>query len=426
MRAALALLAAVPTLALAQAGALDAAREAGARQQAGVAARQRAADAAQPTERDAVDLDAAASRLEGEVGALPGTGAPVGPTVEGESYTVQRGDTLWDLSSRFLQDPWSWPKIWSWNPEIANPHWIYPGNVLRLQAGGAAAAGGPAEVAAAPEGADLEPPREMSDFSRADLKKPQEIGEGDEVAVSGKHKIGFAPRGLRSRRDSFVTRGELAQSGVVSAAFEDKLLLTVHDRAYARFDKDVPVKLGQVYGIYRTDRELRHPVTGQVFGYKTSAIGAAKVIALDERAATLDITSASDSIERGALLAPWPASPPRDVAPRPNQKPVEGVIVAAETAVVTEMGEHDIVFVDRGTADGVEEGNVFTVVRSGDPYGRDIARTMADATLPSEDIGSLLVVDAKEHASTTLVVRSKRELLAGDRVELRVAGAGSN
>jgi hypothetical protein len=422
MRAALALLAAVPSLALAQAGALDAAREAGARQQAGTAAHQRAADA--QLKDGAADADAAA-RLEGEVGALPGTGAPAGPTVEGESYTVQRGDTLWDLSSRFLQDPWSWPKIWSWNPEIANPHWIYPGNVLRLQAGqpGQAVAAGEAPAV---DGAELEPPRELADFSRADLNKPQEIGEGDEVGVTGSRKIGFAPRAVRPRKDSFVTRGELAQSGVVAAAFEDKLLLTVGDRAYARFERDVPVKVGQVYGIYRTERELRHPVHGKLFGYKTSTIGAARVTALDERAATIEITGASDAIERGAYLAPWPDAPSREVKPRPNQKQVDGVIVAAEVDIVSEIAEHHVVFVDRGTADGVEEGNVFTVLRSGDPYGRDIARTSADPRLPVEDIGSLLVVDAKEHASTALVVRSERELLTGDRVEMRVAGAGSN
>jgi hypothetical protein len=400
MRAALALLVAVPSLALAQSGA--------------------------PVE--AGPADPAATKLEGEVGALPGTEAPVGPTVEGESYTVQRGDTLWDLSSKFLQDPWAWPKIWSWNPEIANPHWIYPGNVLRLQAGGAAAGpvAGAGEVMAAPEGGELEAPRELADFSRADLNKPQEIGEGDEVVVAGKHKIGFTPRGIRSRKDSFVTRAELAQSGVVSAAFADNLLLTVHDRAYARFERDVPVKVGQVYGIYRAEREVKHPVSKQLFGYMTSVIGAARVVAVDERAATLEITSAADVIERGSYLAPWPAAPRRDVALRPNQKQVEGVIVATEAAVVSEIGEHHVVFVDRGTSDGVEEGNVFTVLRSGDPYGRNIASVTSDPTLPVEDIGSLLVVDAKEHASTALVVRSERELLSGDRVQMRVAGAGSN
>ena len=142
---------------------------------------------------------------------------------------------------------------------------------------------------------------------------------------------------------------------------------------------------------------------------------------MDGRTATLHITAANDAIERGALLAARPDRSGREIVRRPNQRPLDGVIVGSDVPRVSEIGQHQLVFVDRGSADGVEDGNVFTVVRSGDPYGRDLARAAADPELPSEEIGSLLVVDAKEHASTALVVRSRRELLAGDRVELRVA-----
>jgi hypothetical protein len=199
----------------------------------------------------------------------------------------------------------------------------------------------------------------------------------------------------------------------------------VLDRAYARFAQGVPVKVGQKYAIFRTERELVHPVSLQPFGFVTSVLGAAQVVAVDDKSASLVITAANDAIERGAYLAPWPERAGREVVQRPNGKAVLGVLVAAETAVVSEIGEHHLVFVDRGTADGVQDGNVFTVVRSGDPYGNDRGTPVADAALPDEEIGSLLVVDAKEHASTALVVRSRRELLAGDRVELRVAQTGS-
>lgn len=391
MRAALAVLAAVPSMTLAQAA-------------------------------PAPVTPAPATSIEAEVGALPGTGAPVGPTIEGESYTVQRGDTLWDLSARFLQDPYSWPKIWAANPQVANPHWIYPGHTLRLGAGAAGAVGAPgtAEVIAPSDDSDLaQVPEELADFSLADTKKPQDFGEGDEVAVSGSRRIGvLAKGGGHARHDRFVTRGELAESGVLGAAFEDKMLLTVGDRGYARFEQTVPVKVGQTYAVFRTDRELVHPVSHRPFGYLTTVLGAARVVALDGRTASLVLTAANDAIERGAYLAPWPDRASREVVQRPNQQVVGGVLVAAEAAVTSEIGEHHLVFVDRGTADGVKDGNVFTVVRKGDPYASK-ASPVADA-LPDEDIGALLVVDAKEHASTALVVKSRRELLVGDRVELRV------
>jgi hypothetical protein len=431
MRAALALLAAVPSLALAQAGALNAAREAGARQQAGVTARQQAADAqlveGEAAARAPAPVEPAAASLEGQVGPLPGTevqeGAAPGPAAG--KHTVARGDTLWDLSAKYLSDAWSWPKIWSWNPDIANPHWIYPGNVIRLgPADGGAAVAAPVPASADDDSDLATPPRELADFSRAEMRKPQEIGEGDEVGVAGAHRVGYvAPRGTRAKHDSFVTRGELAEAGVLSASFEDKLLLTVQDRAYAQFDRGVPVKTGQTYAIFRTERELRHPETKQLFGYKTTIVGAARVVAVEAKAATLQISAASEPIERGFYLAPWPEKS-RTIARKPNHKQVDGIIVGAEVDVVSEIGEHHLVYVDRGTSHGVEDGNVFTVLRSGDPYGKDIARASSDPALPIEEVGSLLVLDAKEHASTALVVRSDRELLIGDRVEMRLASSG--
>ena len=459
MRAVLAVLAAVPTLALAQVGALNAAREAGAKQQAGTEVHMKAADAqvaegaepvapaasaAEPASvEEGVDLNAeaaklehaeAAGRLEQEVGALPGTEVALSKDAPaGEAHKVVRGDTLWDLSAKYLQDPYSWPKIWSWNPEIANPHWIYPGNVVRLgpagPAGVAAQAQGPAVEAPSDDSDLVQVPKELASFSVGSLDRPQELGEGDEVVVSGSRKIGYvAPSGTRTRRDSFVTATELAQSGAISAAFEDKLLLTTHDRAYATFAGDA-AKLGQTYAIFRTERELRHPVDGKPFGYKTTILGAGRVVAVDGNQATVDITSAAEAIERGDRLGLLPAKPLAEVARRPNRKNVRGVIVASDVEVISEIGQHHYVYVDRGAADGVEPGNVFTVLRSGDPYGRDMTEARQDPNLPLEQVGALLVVEAKEHASTALVVKSERELLIGDRVEMRIAastGVSSN
>ncbi len=345
----------------------------------------------------------------------------------GERYTVQKGDTLWDLSSRFLNNPWYWPKVWSWNPEIANPHWIYPGNVVRFQAAG----DGPARVtpgdavAAAP---DEDPDRaaDLDDLSLADMKKPQEIGESDDVAVVGPYRIGYVPpKGLFTRRDAFLTRRELAESGVVKAAFEEKLLLAIQDRAYVEFAEPGTVKVGETYLLYKTDRAVTHPVTGELFGYKSSIIGTGKVVAIGDKAATIVITSAYDVIERGSLVGPFAQKPIRQVQRRPNGRELAGYIVAAQQDLISEIGEQHLVFVDKGKADGVEEGNVFTVIRSGDPYGRDPNAVMRDPSLPAEDVGALLVVDAQPQASAAVVIRSLRELYIGDRVEMHAAGTAA-
>jgi hypothetical protein len=371
-------------------------------------------------------LEPAAKAAEAGSGAVPPP----------DTYTVRSGDTLWDLSGRFLNNPWYWPKIWSYNPEISNPHWIYPGNVLKFFP---SAEDAPTRVEPVPGGPDLpvaqgeveedvEPVRELEDLSRADMKAPASIEDSDTVAVAGPYKIGqVTSRGKFARRDTFVTPRELAESGSIRAAFEEKLMLSTLDRAYATFDKPADVKVGETYVVYRTERPIYHPVTKELFGYQSVVLGSAKVVAIEDRAATLVIAQSLLPIERGAMLGPWTQKFFRPIERKPNRQEVVGRIIAAQVDVVTQLGEHHIVFLDRGEKDGVEEGNVFTVFRSGDQYGQDPRAPTWDSELPSEPVGNLLVVDVKEKASAALVTRSLKELLIGDRVEMRPdAGAGGN
>lgn len=431
-------LALLPAAALAQ-GALDTARGAGKISDEHTAQLERTIDAqtaeaeqpAAPVEpvpappRDDGALDVG---VEGSATALDEGRGSVPPP---DTYTVRAGDTLWDLSGRFLNNPWYWPKIWSYNPEIPNAHWIYPGNLLRFYP---ASEEGPARVESVPpavaeaeaEPDDFEAPRELEDFSRADMAQPPSREEEEAVAVSGPYKIGqVTQRASMARRDTFVTPRELAESGTITAAFEEKLLLATLDKAYANFADGAAVKPGETYVIYKTERPIVHPVTNELIGYQSVVLGAARVVAVDARAASLVIVQAFDPIERGAMLGPWSEKFFRRVEPTPNGQALEGIIVAGQQSVVSQYGEHQVVFVDRGEKDGVKEGNVFTVVRSGDPYGKPPDQPAWDPAMPKEDVGQLLVVDVKERASTALVTRSLKELLIGDRVEMRPPGGGA-
>jgi hypothetical protein len=113
------------------------------------------------------------------------------------------------------------------------------------------------------------------------------------------------------------------------------------------------------------------------------------------------------------------------VQQRPNGRDLLGHIVGTQVDILTMVGESHVVFVDKGRADGVEEGNVFRVIRSGDPLHSTLASVAYDPSFPREIVGDLLVIDVKETTSTALVTRSLRELTIGDRVEMRAsAGAG--
>lgn len=342
-----------------------------------------------------------------------------------DTYTVRPGDTLWDLSGRFLNNPWYWPKIWSYNPEIANPHWIYPGNLIRFYPAADEAPARVEPVAAAAEEPEV-PVRELEDFSKADMAEPPSEEESDAVAVSGPYKIAYVPpKSKYARHDTFVTPRELAESGAITAAFEEKIMLSTQDRAYAKFQGRADVKQGETYVVYKTERPIYHPDTKELWGYQSMVLGSAKVVAVEEKAATLIIQGSYDAIERGALLGPWTEKSYRPVARRPNRAAIDGRIIATQLDVITMAGEHHVVFVDRGAKDGVEEGNLFTVVRSGDLYGKDPYQAPWDPSLPKEDVGQLLVIDVKERASAALVTRSMKELVIGDRVEMRSEDGGS-
>jgi hypothetical protein len=344
-----------------------------------------------------------------------------------DTYTVRPGDTLWDLSGRFLNNPWYWPKIWSYNPEISNPHWIYPGNVLKFYPSAEEAPAQVEAVAAGEPEPEPEPVRELEDFSRADLKAPAAVDETDAVAVAGPHKIAYVPPKTKwAQHDAFVTPRELAESGTISAAFEEKIMLSSQDRAYAKFQNKAEVRPGETYVVYKTERPIYHPDTHELWGYQSVVLGSAKVVAVGDKAATLVLQQSSSPIERGALLGPWTEKSYRPVARRPNRQALAAKIIATRLDELSMLGEHHVVFVDRGAKDGVEEGNLFTVIRSGDLYGKDPFKPPHDPALPKEDVGSLLVIDVKERASAALVTRSMKELLVGDRVEMRAEeGAGS-
>ena len=158
-----------------------------------------------------------------------------------------------------------------------------------------------------------------------------------------------------------------------------------------------------------------------------------KVLAINDEQATVQIERTYEEVERGDLVRPWTPQDKR-VAPRPNTTDVQGMIVQAVNPGLSTFGEANEVFIDRGSADGVQEGNTFAVVRHGDGLTNVLVteshaegaggRAARGVKTPDENVGLLLVVDTKEHLSTAVVVKSVRELIPGDTVEMRTAGAG--
>jgi hypothetical protein len=367
-------------------------------------------------------------------------------------YTIQKGDTLWDLSQKFLANPWYWPKIWSLNPGIENPHWIYPGGRLKIVPGEGGAQA-PAQVENGGEPAKPGQPEKEPAETSAGANSTQSVNlpnsvdldvvtrnsreanaSSNSVSVSG--KLAFTPPAVISVRTSgLVSAEEKANAGTLDASFEEKQMLSPFDTAYVLFKSAPPVRPGDRIVLFRPDGEITDPVTHKKLADQTRTVGVARVLTVQDKQCTVQIERNFEEIERGDLARPWVAQEKR-VTPKPNLTDVSGFIVGDTTKEISDLGESNVVYIDRGSADGVQEGNTFAVVRHGDGLneamlsgtksksGGSGGSEASKVQVPKENVGLLLVTDTSEHVSTAVVIKSVRELIPGDVVEMRAGGAG--
>jgi hypothetical protein len=318
-----------------------------------------------------------------------GGSTSLGPT----RYVVRSGDTLWDICTAQLANPWLWPEVWSLNPEITNPHWIYPGQVLRLrfgEAGGAAYGWGEPTTMARLTGGTV--------FFRSE---------------------GFIDETRGQAEDE---EDEPQPPGEIVASWEDEMMLAYPDLIYVRFREDFPIQPGQEYTIYRvretvTDFDEDDSGDPVVLGKIVEILGTGRVETWDPDAhlARVKVTESINPIERGDAVGPIE----RNFVvsePRAAEVDLDGRIVALLRPRVLN-GEGFVVFVNRGYQDGVRDGNRFQIIRATDHYLESWEEDIPP-DLPFEWIGECQVLEARKTASTCLITASTREMFLGERVSL--------
>ena len=324
-----------------------------------------------------------------------------------ESYTVQKGDTLWDISQKVLGNPWYWPKVWSLNPQVENPNWIYPGNVITFSGGGEQL---PAQVQG-----------QAQQGQGPDFGTPEEVAANQQV-VSGPRSLTYVPKTSAQVVDrGFITPRELASAGMIAASYEPKSLLSTFDEVYLTFKNRAAVKVGDRFIAFKTERAIHDPRTGALVGYFTKLLGTVRVTRKPGRGAlTGEVGSVLDAVERGDRLMPYTDAFTRTVVNRPNQVELDGIILATLKPQLVLIGEYNYVFIDKGRKDGVEVGNTFTILHRGNPLNRD--QKIPDKALPWEPVGTAMVVEVRDDASTALILRSAEDMATGDRAVMRVSG----
>ncbi len=354
---------------------------------------------------------AAVAQEEDEAtGGPPEGSATVSPSKEkgGEapnaSHTVERGDTLWDLSRKYLGSPWYWPKVWSYNPDIANPHWIYPGNMVRFY------------------GADEQPTQVEVGTEIPDVEEGSMVDEGEGVIKAG--EIGYRPKNsVTVPLNAFVTSKELETTATIVGSFAEQEMITFPFTVYVDVSGKKSLKVGDNTVIYREGGEVVHPKTNAFIGYMTRIVAEGRVLAVDTKKniATMAITNSIDEVHRGDAVSPAGESVVRTVAPRANDKEIKGATLVKTAKRYTAMqSESFLVILDKGADDGVKPGNTFTFFRSGDTsqVAKHFSPQDNDPAFPREPVGMCMVIDVKSKASTCLLMRTLRELLPGDEADM--------
>jgi len=253
-------------------------------------------------------------------------------------YTIKKGDTLWDISAKFLKDPFLWPKLWERNPYITNPHWIYPGNPIQLTTAE------PAKKEAAKEESKKEveeKPKEVEEKPKEAVKeqgvkkvepaavekKPETVAEQkpappemkpapeeeetaaeEEEAVpeekpvkAEKKRVYF--REIRSA--GFMSDIEYRGIGIVLESKEGKNLMATGDIIYLTFRTSEPISIGDKYTVFRAADEIKHPVTEKLIGRKYNIIGNIQLIDQYGSFFTAKVIESFDAIMAGDYIQPY-------------------------------------------------------------------------------------------------------------------------
>ncbi len=334
-------------------------------------------------------------------------GVPLAELAENapDTYTIKQGDTLWDISKIFLRTPWRWPELWGMNKaEIANPHLIYPGQVLML-----VKQDGRATLQLAREARDSSPATKLSPRVRSSAYQ-------NAIAAIPMHLI-----------EPFLTEAvvfdsdALSQAPRIVATPAGHVMVTRGDMAYARGNLDQASE----YRVFREAHPLKDPETGEVLGYEAPYLGTADLVARggvekDVKGreqpvpATLSLRSVRAEIGVGDRLAPVEQREFLRFVPHAPDKSIDGRIVSVYGEALN-AGQNQVVSLNKGSMDGLERGHVLTLWKAGRQVVDRTAGRNEDIRLPDTRSGLLLVFKTYKRVSYALIVSAHDAINAGDR-----------
>jgi len=325
-----------------------------------------------------------------------GTQSVFAQGAEPTTYIIKKGDTLWGLSERFLQDPRYWPNFWERHQQqVTNPHLIFPGQKLKVY---------PDRIVV--EEAPMEKPGQIE--AAGETEKGEEIKAVVEEAPQEKTF-------MVSGGEGFLLEKDLKPAGFIISTYQNRQIVGEDDIVYTDIGRAHGAKAGERFSIFRKAGAISHPSTSVILGFKVVPLGTLQLTEVEDTVSKAIITRSFMEIGVGAYLMPY-RDRKRDVALQASDRELTGRIVETMTGNSI-VGANDVVYLDLGRAQGLKVGNLLYVARDVVPDQKFLATPVEK--LPAEVLGALVVVDMGENTATALVVKSIDTIYRGDRVELK-------
>jgi hypothetical protein len=332
----------------------------------------------------------------GGLSAQQGGGIPLNPA-HPDRYVVKPGDTLWGISSMFLRDPWYWPEIWYVNPQVENPHLIYPGDVLTL-----VYVDGQPQIRSS-RGSD-------ASASGTDRLSPRIREQSLSEAVN---TIPYKVIGPFLGKGMVLAKDDINDLPYIVALRDDHLAAATGNEAYVRG------KLAgdaAAYSVVHIGDKLVDPEDGDLLGYEGVYVADGHIRRTGDPA-TLELRNAQREVMKDDRLVVQDGSLPLQFEPRAPDRPVEGVVVHVVDGV-TQIGQYQVVVINRGARDGLAPGHVLSVWQAGDrvPDKNDSGLFGRKVQLPDELAGTLMIFKTYDRLSYALVMQTHGPLHTLDKV----------
>jgi hypothetical protein len=324
-----------------------------------------------------------------------------------DEYVVKTGDTLWDISKVYLRDPWYWPEIWYVNPQVQNPHLIYPGDKLKLvyidgqprvtlgERGGETQSGG---------GKKLSPQVRREQLSQAITAIPYDVI----ASFMG--------------RPTLLDNSQVKSAPYVVAMRDGHIIGAIGNEIYAKGIRSAAAD--SRYSVIHVDEKLYDPEDGDLLGYSGSYVGSGPVATTGDPAKLLLTDSTREALQ-GDKLFPESVDVNVDFVPHAPASDVKARVIAVRNHTV--MGQYQVIALNRGQRAGLEPGHVLAISQIGDTvrdsYSKGGMRANTTSTsrgwgkseqLPDERIGLAMVFKSFDRMSYALVMETTHEIRQGD------------